>query len=104
MPNNISRECPRETRLRGSSGFTLAPKCNDIFAWEYKLNKNYVWSEGGKAQPPLSGIGLLARVPGSAPGQLGACVRCVCGVCAVGVTPRGVGETENVKKSETDHI
>ena len=28
------------------------------------------WGEGGKAQPPLSGIGLLARVPGSDTDQL----------------------------------
>ena len=55
----------------------------------------YNWSEGGKAQPPLSGIGFLARVPGSAPGQLGACgVRCaVCG----GVTLGGSGKQKNVK-------
>ena len=41
------------------------------------------WSEGGKAQPPLSGIGLLARVPGSAPGQLGAVFGVRCPVCGV---------------------
>ena len=49
------------------------------------------WSEGGKAQPPLSGIGLLARVPGSAPGQLGACVRAVV-VVVCGVTLGGSGK------------
>ena len=30
---------------------------------------------GEKAQPPPSGIGLLARVPGSGPAAFGPCVR-----------------------------
>ena len=50
------------------------------------------WSEGGKAQSPLSGIGFLARVPGLAPGQLGAvCVQCACGVWC---HARDVGEAK----------